>query len=460
MITADQKNYSIQGGVMDSFKASSCLASESEVKDFAELLAIASDDVGLISGRAAYNLYSKLELSTKGLPALAVGVSQKVINACREKCLRYPSVIKLPSLINPQESVSILLFMYLDEKIRALARDWIGGLGSSSKLFDDYSSKTRSTEDLLAFYGLHKPLEAYLSAVGDPQLTLDDVNNAYWGADVKAAKNKIHSRAYYITKEKITAQWRFMEDVRERACEALKTRTLTVKKRRNGQGKIVIEKTERYEASDSAAKMRVLINRMQHSNSDDLKKGIKGLTSLQAMHRGKRVREAWLTDAYKQGKNEVLSVEDVAWLNAKKMHEQAKLEQDRFLTIFESAKKGIECVHTVKSKTLQEVVELKNTQKTFLHFLLSFLTLGIVALYRHVICHNLENDIENSSITLDLAVKYKDECEKKLKEAEEFVEKTHTDVTLRYEELKAMHKAKRDAQRQKVIDQASSRPSL
>ncbi len=61
MITADQKNYSIQGGVMDSFKASSCLASESEVKDFAELLAIACDDVGLISGRAAYNLYSKLE---------------------------------------------------------------------------------------------------------------------------------------------------------------------------------------------------------------------------------------------------------------------------------------------------------------------------------------------------------------------------------------------------------------
>ncbi len=62
-------------------------------------------------------------------------------------------------------------------------------------LFDDYSSKTRSTEDLLAFYGLHKPLKAYLSAVGDPQLTLDDVNNAYWGADVKTAKNKILSRA-------------------------------------------------------------------------------------------------------------------------------------------------------------------------------------------------------------------------------------------------------------------------
>ncbi len=457
MITTDQRNYLRQGGVMDSFKTSSCLASESEMKDFAELLFISSGDVGFSSGPRAYELYNKLESSEKGLPAIAAGVSQRVINACREKCLRYPSVIKLPSLINPQESVSIIIFMYLDQKIRSLAKEWINNSESSSKSFDDYPSKTRSTEDLLAFYGLHKPLEAYLSAVEDPLLTIEDLNNAYWGVDAGAAKNKILSRAYLITKEKITAQWRFMEDVRERASEALKKRTLTVKKRRNEEGKVVSEKSARYEVSDSAAKLRVLINRMQHSNSDNMKKGIKGLTFLQAIHRGKRVRESWITNTYKQGRNEVLSVEDIAWMNAKKVHEQAKLEQDRCLTIFESAKKGVESVYTIKEKTAQELNQLKAIQKTFFHFLLSFCTLGIVALYRHVICLNRKSDIENSSITLGLAVNYKDESEKKLKEAEDFVTKTHVDVTERYEELKAMHKAKRDAQRQKLIDEANNR---
>lgn len=436
---------------MDSFKISSCLGSQSEMKDFEELLSIASGNVGLVSGHAAYSFYAKLEGSNKGLPAIAAGLSQRVINACREKCLRHPSVIKVPSPIHAQESVSIILFMYLDEKIRALSRHWIANLGTLSRSFDNYPPKTREVEDLLAFYGLHKPLEVYLSVVDDPQLTLQDLQNAFAGAESKAANHKIVSRAYPITKEKIAAQWRFMEDVRQRASEALKKRSITVRKRRDEQGKVVVEKTDRYEVSDSAATMRVFINRMQHSNSDILKKGIKGLTSLQAICRGKRQREPYLTDAYKQGGNEALSVEDITWLNAKKMHEKAKIEQDRCLMIFQSAEKAVESVHNQNDKTIQQLAELKKLQKTFAHFIISFFTFGIVALCRHVICQNLKKDIENSSITLNLALNYKSDCENQLKQAEDLVEQTHQDVTLKYEELKAMHKARRDALRRKRL---------
>lgn len=437
---------------MNSFKTSSCLGSQSEMNNFEELLSIASGNVGLVSGQAAYSFYAQLEGSNKGLPAIAAGLSQRVINACREKCLRHPSVIKVPSIMNAQESVSIILFMYLDEKIRALSRDWIGNLETLSRSFENYPPKTREVEDLLAFYGLHKPLEVYLSVVDDPQLTLQDLQNAFAGAASKAANHKIVSRAYPITKEKITAQWRFMEDVGQRASEALKKRSITIRKRRDEQGKVVVEKTDRYEVSDSAAELRVLINRLKHSNSDSLKKGIKGLTSLQAIYRGKRVREPYITDSYKQGSNDVLTPEDIAWKNAKNLHELAKVEQDRALSIFQSANEGVENVYTQRNKTREELDKVKSIQKTLVHCLLSILTFGILALCRYVICHNLNKDIENSAITLDLALKYKDECEKKLRETETLVEKTHQDLTLKYEELKAMHKARRDALRRKRLE--------
>jgi len=430
---------------MDSFNLSSCVASDSDAQSFAELLRIASGDVGLISGKAAYNHYVQLELSNKGLPAITGLLKKSVINDCREKCLKHLSVLKTPSISNPQESVSIILFTYLDEKIRALARDRIGNLGSSSKSFDSYPSKTRSTEDLLAFYALHKPLESYLSVVDDPQITIQDLVNTFSGADSKMAKSKIIDKAYPITKEKINAQWRFMEDMRQRVTDALKKKGLTIRKRRGEDGKVVIEKTDRYEVSDSAAELQVLINRLNHSNSNSLKKALQGVISLQAIYRGKRVREPYLTDAYKEGGNQALTPEDIAWKNAKNLHEAAKVEQDRALTMFESAIKGVENVHTQKSKSLEELDKLKTIQKTLVHWLLSILTFGIVALCRYVICHNLKKGIENFAITLPLAVKYKDECEKKLKETEDLVEKTHQDVTLKYEVLKTMHKARRGA---------------